>query len=337
MDSLSPTDAEPAVPDQGGAGLAARVVGEAVWAPSVHNTQPWLFSADPGGLSLYADPERQLAIADPFGREMLISCGAALFTARLALRAAGYAPWARVLPDPGQPLLVARLGWERGPAPSEFERRLAAVVRSRRSHRGGFDPLPLAPELLTVLRECAARQGAALRVITDEGTLGALAEIVQAAEHALRLSGAHVRELAAWTPPPGAHRADGVPATAYPARPERTYPYFPSRDFARGHGWGMPPLSVTPGRSPGVVCLLSTRADGPASWVAAGQALQSVLLTSAAWGVAAALHSQPFELDWASRPMNSRPGQCPQLLLRLGTTIEAGPGVRRPPDSVMRG
>ena len=34
---------------------------------------------------------------------MMISCGAALFTARLALRALGYIPETTVLPDPGQP------------------------------------------------------------------------------------------------------------------------------------------------------------------------------------------------------------------------------------------
>jgi hypothetical protein len=301
----------------------------------VHNTQPWWFSADPGGLSLYADPARQLAAADPAGREMLISCGAALFTARLALRAAGHVPRARILPDPARPLLVARLSWEHGPAATGYECRLAAQVRSRRAHRGGFGPLPLAPELLAVLRDCAARYGAVLRVITDEGTRAALAEVVQAAERALEADSAHVRELTAWTASPGSSRADGVPATAYPARAERTFPYFPSPDFARGRGWGLPPLSMVPGRSAGVVCLLATSADQPANWVNAGQALQRILLTSAAWGVAAALHSQPFEAGWGRELIHSRPGLCPQLLLRLGTTVQATAGVRRPPDSVL--
>jgi len=63
-----------------------------------------------------------------------------------------------------------------------------------------------------------------LRVITDEGTRAALAEVVQAAERALELDGAHVRELTAWAAPPGSSRANGVPATAYPARAERTFP-----------------------------------------------------------------------------------------------------------------
>ena len=60
------------------------VVSRAVWAPSVHNTQPWRFAADGGPrISLHADVERRLPVADPDGREMMISCGAALFTIRL--------------------------------------------------------------------------------------------------------------------------------------------------------------------------------------------------------------------------------------------------------------
>jgi hypothetical protein len=312
-------------------------VGEAVWAPSVHNTQPWWFSVDSAGLSLYADPARQLAVADPVGRELLISCGAALFTARLALRAAGYVPEVQVLPDPARPLLVAQLGWRRGPAANGYERLLSAQVRRRRAHRGGFAPLPVAAELLALLREAAGRYGAVLRVITDEGTRFALADVVQAAERALELNSAYVRELTGWTSPPGRDRADGVPASAYPAHAERTCPHFPGLDFARGRGWGHPPLSIVPGRSAGVVCVLETSSDGPADWVGAGQALQRILLTSTAYGVAAALHSQPFELGWGYEPVRSRPDDrtCPQMLLRLGVTVQAAGGIRRPPESVL--
>jgi hypothetical protein len=74
---------------------------------------------------------------------MMISCGAALFTARLALRSLGYIPEACVLPDPGRPLLVARVSWQRQAAATECEQRLFSQVLVRRTHRRGFGPLPL--------------------------------------------------------------------------------------------------------------------------------------------------------------------------------------------------
>src|SRR6516225_4285696 len=133
--------------------IARYVVAAAVWAPSVHNTQPWRFTAGGQQISLHADAGRQLRVADPDGREMMISCGAALFTARLAVRSLGFVPEADVLPDPGRPLLVARLSWPRRAARTEFEQRLFGLVRQRRTHRSGFDPVPLPPGLLAELRE----------------------------------------------------------------------------------------------------------------------------------------------------------------------------------------
>ena len=142
------------------------VVSRAVWAPSVHNTQPWRFTADGGPqISLYADAARRLAVADPDGREMMISCGAALFTIRLALRSLGYIPETRVLPDPAQPDLVAQVSWHERAAADEFERRLSGHVLTRRTHRGAFDPEPLPPDTLAALRDRrrAGRGGAAHR------------------------------------------------------------------------------------------------------------------------------------------------------------------------------
>ena len=45
-------------------------------APSVHNSQPWRFTHDPDGLDLYADDPRRLAVLDPTGRQVHLSCGA---------------------------------------------------------------------------------------------------------------------------------------------------------------------------------------------------------------------------------------------------------------------
>jgi len=317
--------------------VAAYVVA-AVWAPSVHNTQPWWFSVAGQEMCLYADAGRQLGVADPRGREMMISCGAALFTARLALRSSGYIPETSVLPDPGRPLLVARVSWRRRAAAAEFEQQLFSQVPLRRTHRGGFDPLPLPADLVAVLQAGAERDGAMLRVIDGEGSRAVLAAVVETAEHALHLDSVYVRELASWAPPPDSSRGDGVPSTAYPARPERTLPHFASRDFAHGHRWGtaMPAPSAAP-RSAGVVCLLTTAGDRPLDWVNAGQALQRALLTSATCGVAAALHSQPLERARLREFIRAQlaDGSYPQLVLRLGTAVQTAVSVRRSPASVL--
>ena len=74
-----------------------RAVAQAVLAPSSHNSQPWLFRVRGTTLDLYADRSRALPIADPEGRELVMSCGAALF--QWCVRAHPLTPEERVLAE----------------------------------------------------------------------------------------------------------------------------------------------------------------------------------------------------------------------------------------------
>src|SRR5262249_34779506 len=44
-------------------------------APSVHNSQPWLFRVVDDGVEVFADWRRQLTVGDPSGRALRVSCG----------------------------------------------------------------------------------------------------------------------------------------------------------------------------------------------------------------------------------------------------------------------
>src|SRR5271169_4957780 len=90
------------------AGRAEYLITTAARAPSVQNTQPWRFRVSEYVIELYADPGRKLKV-DPAGREMLISCGAALYGLRLAVRSLGYLPVVELLPDPARLRLLARM------------------------------------------------------------------------------------------------------------------------------------------------------------------------------------------------------------------------------------
>jgi hypothetical protein len=315
-------------------------VAAAVHAPSVHNTQPWRFGHGERHIDVYADTGRRLRVADPDGRELMISCGAAVFTLRVALRYLGWLPHARLFPDPSQPALVARVSWDENRiAADSYEREMYAAVTARHTHRGGFSASRLPTGTISELRTEAAREGAMFRLVAPGDQRDALAAAVQAAEHALRLDARRAAEQADWVAAPDSERRDGIPRAAYPAEPAHTEPDFPGRDFAAGLGWGLA-VPAAGERSSGVVCLLATSANEPADWVAAGQALQRVLLRAAACGVAAALHSQPLELpqlrDFIRVQLAAR--AHPQLIIRLGVTRQAGTGavsIRRPVGDVL--
>src|SRR5581483_4303632 len=85
------------------------LVRAAILAPSMHNTQPWLFqvSRESQTIALYIDPARMLRHGDPHGRGAHIAGGAALFNLRTATAMAGREPVVRLLPEPAEPLLLA--------------------------------------------------------------------------------------------------------------------------------------------------------------------------------------------------------------------------------------
>ncbi|MFG2248053.1 Acg family FMN-binding oxidoreductase [Spirillospora sp. NPDC048823] len=317
-----------------------RAVEDAIWAPSVHNTQPWRFGVRGARITLRADPDRRLGVADPMGREMLISCGAALYTLRLSLRMLGYDPVVHLLPDPDRPHLLADVDLRPGePADAAVELE-HAQIRRRHSHRGGFLPDPVPAGVQSLLRHAAEREGARLVQAVDANVKGALAALTDAAEHIQRRSPAYATEIARWAPAPGTSRRDGVQEGAYPQRTPQTAPYFPARDFARGQGWGTEPDPDDGTARSGLVVLLVSGGDTPAHWLKSGQALQRVLLRAAEHGLSAAYHTQALQIPDLRAFIRTQfcADADPQLLLRLGAVEGEGrSSVRRPVEEVLTG
>jgi len=103
------------------------LIATAARAPSVHNTQPWRFKASQDVIELYADPRRKLRV-DTVGREMLISCGAALFGLRLAIRSLGYQPVTELFPDPARLRLLGRVRLGPAAAVTGAERQMLEAI-----------------------------------------------------------------------------------------------------------------------------------------------------------------------------------------------------------------
>ncbi|MEU5992415.1 hypothetical protein ABZ806_25875 [Spirillospora sp. NPDC047418] len=317
---------------------ARKAVEDAVWAPSVHNTQPWRFGLHGARISLSADIDRRLDVADPDGREMMISCGAALYNLKTSLRAFGYIPGVRLLPDPDRPHLLADIDLEPGEPPDQQTLREHAQIRRRRTHRGGFRSDPVPAGVLAAMRHDAEREGARLVEAVDAHVKGALAALTEAAEHVQQRTPAHKAEIARWAPSPRTSRADGVQESAYPQRTPQTTPHFPARDFARGHGWGAQSTQDEEKALAGLTLLLVSGGDEPADWLRAGQALQRVLLRATERDLAAAFHTQALEVPELRAFIKT--GFCggahPQMLLRLGVPAAEELGtVRRPVGEVI--
>jgi hypothetical protein len=310
------------------AGRARYLIAVAGRAPSIHNTQPWRFTFSGDAIELYADARRQLHV-DPDGREMLISCGAALYGLRLAVRSLGYLPQVELLPGPAgrPPLARVRLG-PAAPMTTD-DRKMFAAVPHRHTHRGPFESGPLPTGLLTRMHEDARAEGAALSEIDPGPARDQLFSLLAASGRWRDRDPRSRAETRWWSRDVTSTARDGVPPHAFPSVPGRKRGRLPQRDFDLGRGLGLLPAG---GSGPSVTAVLLTDGDGVNDWLCAGQALHRLLLHAASQWVFASLNTQPLE-DPATRSLIrdrlTGPG-WPQMLLAFGISRTAHPTARRP-------
>ncbi|MEU7755551.1 nitroreductase family protein [Micromonospora sp. NPDC049101] len=311
--------------------VLARCVAAATLAPSLHNSQPWLFRVTGREVRVYADRSRQLDALDASGRELLISVGAALFTLRLALRAEGWRTTHVLFPEPDSPDLVARVLLDREAPPTEAVTTLAKAIARRHTNRWPFADSAVSADAIEVLTAAAADQGAAL-TIAGPVTRNAILGLGHQAERRLRTSGRYRAELSHWTRPTSG-RHDGIPAAAI--GPWDALERMPIRDFGLVHP--QPWRTSEFFEAHPTIAVLATVGDGRHDWVRAGQALQNVLLAATRLGLATTPISQPVEVP-AIRELltDTAAGRWAQMIIRIGYGPQAAVTPRRPLSEVLR-
>jgi nitroreductase len=301
----------------------------AIAAPSIHNTQPWLFRPRATTIDVLVDRRRQLRVADPDGREMHVSVGAALFNLRVAMLAEGRQPMVRLLPDQDDPDLVATVTV--GPAvrtPPDV-RTLAEAIPRRQTNRRPFGSIPIPQPVLDAVVAAATAECGNLTVV-DPAVRSAVLSLIRSAEHRQRADQRYRTELAEWTAPEP-ERDDGVPPAAFGPRPELAS--LPLRDFDLAHtsDRGVARFEREP-----TLAVLSTVADTRQDWLQAGQALERLLLTATAHGVATTPLTQILAVPRLREILGTphRP-RAVQSIVRLGYAGRVAATPRRPLGEVV--
>ncbi|UMP04463.1 Acg family FMN-binding oxidoreductase [Amycolatopsis sp. EV170708-02-1] len=283
------------------------VLRSAMLAPSTHNTQPWLFRCTGTGIELHADPRRILPVTDPDGRELVLSCGAALFTLRTAIHALGFHPATTLMPSRADPdlLAVVRPLAERMPDPKVV--RLARAIPRRRTNRRPFQSSVVPKPTLAALRHATELEHAWMSNLdTDQCRL--LHDLTGRARRAQLADPAFLAELARWTGL-GANARDGVPSYATEGSPA-------------DESWLLDEFGEAAGdtRPVPLVVAIGSLTDDRLDRLQAGQALQRVLLTATGAGLDASFISPPIMVREARAELRRilGCGVWPQVLLRVG-------------------
>lgn len=304
------------------------IVRQAVLAPSSHNTQPWRFRWTESAVDVLADRTRALPVNDPFDRELVVSCGAALMNLRIAVSAMGLGARVQLLPDGPEGDWLARVEVT-ADRPDPDLAALSPFVEQRRTYRKAFSTREVALDLVADVASAAMTEGATLLTlnVAQRQVAGAL---VAEGDRAQWDDPRWRRELAMWMHP----RRDGdglsVPALAAPIAQAVV------RTFDMGNGVSAKDRQLLLG-SPWLTALATTE-DDTSAWLRTGQALQRALLAGCRHGLQASYLNQPIELD----PLRERLRSAldtrahPQLLMRWGHPTDVVPAApRRPVDAVI--
>ncbi|MEO7259961.1 MAG: nitroreductase family protein [Jatrophihabitantaceae bacterium] len=295
------------------------VIATANRAPSIHNTQPWRWQLHADHLSLRADRNRQLRIADPDGHSLLISCGAALVLTELGLRALGWEIETSRLPDPADPDLLAEF---RVTGPGQLSTRdleLLAAAQRRQSDRRPFRRQEIAPQDIEALRGAAAGGGVHADFPERQEQRVNLAVAVSSADRSENQDSEYVAERNRWSHDSDV-RADGVPATAIPHVPagKARHTDVPLRDFETGVS-GRLLIERDVDERP-VIAVLLTESDSALEQLRAGESMMRLMLEAQVRGLASCPLSQAVDLvAFRSRIRTLMGWQgFPQMMLRLG-------------------
>lgn len=304
----------------------------AILAPSNHNTQPWRFLINVDDVEVFTDHRRALPAVDPYGRELLMACGAAFYNLRVAAEYFGQNYDLQLLPDPQRSLLAGRFVLKPGKMDTRSEDVLLFhAITERRTNREPFRQDPVPVEALEQLTAAAAAENAWLGIAVEPDHRNTLGALIAEADRIQWKKGAFRKELAAWMRSDPEHCSDGILtrdigvvdwlAFAGPAL---------VRTFSRGHHQAARDEEIAI-HSPAML-VLGTDADDPMAWLQAGQALESVLLCLQSNGLAASHLNQPIEVD-ELRPRVAEsmghPQGFPQALLRIGYGPTIPPAPRR--------
>ena len=314
-----------------------------ILAPSGHNTQPWLFKIVDDGIELYADTTRTLPIVDPDNRELVISCGAALFHLRIAMRHFGYGDVLEIFPDRHNRDFLARISLGSRKSATPEEHFIFRAIPRRFTNRLPFANRQLPTSLISELELAAASEHSWLQIMAQiipedkrKTVIGLIAQgdRLQMADPLFR------EELAQWIHSGSSPRHDGMPAYSQ-GMDERLDTITPLISFAiRSFDFGKPQSfkdRQLATKAP-VLMLLSSQHDTPQDWLATGEALAHLLLRARVDDVWASFFNQPLEIPQLRSQIKALFPEhgYPQILLRLGYAKEPKPTPRRSVAEVLR-
>lgn len=312
---------------------AAELIRYATLAANGHNSQPWRFQVEAGGIRILPDYRRRTPVVDPDDHHLFVSLGGA--TENLAIAAASRGRPGSVTFNPDKPSLEFRFGED-----STAYTSLVDAIPRRQSTRTDYDGRPVATSALDALAKASLEPGVDTVLITDRAHIARIKDLVIAGNTAQIGDPAFVRELRTWvrfSPRRAMKTRDGLfsATTGNPVAPgwigTSMFDLFFDAETENDK------YRSAINSSAGIAIFVSQR-DDAAHWVKAGRASQRFALQATALGLKCAYLNQPVEVSSLRAELASLaglPGRRPDIVMRFGYGPAMPYSLRRPVSELL--
>lgn len=261
-------------------------------APSVHNTQPWLFKINPknNSIKIILNPEHNLPHSDPALRQTWISIGAALENIKIALESCR-------LPynvHDGLDGPTIKIGDSTKPLDADQIHKTVETILIRATNRYVYSQKTIDDSILRKLESLPETNSRVKTIlVTDSSAINRVAEMIFGATK-LALSSVTIRsEIGKHINAPHRPRHTGIPATALSPMHSALFEKFSSnsnafvKNKARAEA---DKISAAP-----ALALVFTASDTRKDWLAAGQIYEQLCLRATQLGLSHSTHAALVE------------------------------------------
>ncbi len=305
------------------------LVGFAILAPSVYNTQPWIFSVDGDTIQVFIDATRWLQSGDKDQRDLHLSVGCALENLLVAAYHFGYQCQVDYFPSPAHPMLAATVRLTAGNAgvsPREDPLFDAILHRSTDHHIFSAEPVP--PHMIHQLTGCCTKMGIVLHTTTDRELLRHVDALTLQAD-AVKFADPAYRKVIAYCIKQGVFDTDWLltKLSQLAASHLRHTSNQVKEEFQI--------LKGAP-----VLGILVSETDDPPTQLRVGQVFERIFLTSVSLGLRVEPITHVLQVPETRSALAKLPlinGLIPQILFRLGDAAgDLTHTPRRPGEEVLR-
>jgi len=275
-----------------------------------------------------------LAIADPDGHSLLISCGAALYLTELALKSDGWSIETALLPDPTNSDVLAQIRPVEHLRPAANLRDEVDAALRRQSDRRPFSDICVTTDEREGLRSAASDPLAWVDYPDRADRHVELAVAVSWADRALRRDEAYLAEMQRWMRDPDVHTLiDGVPTDVIPHVPagHPRHTDIPLRDFEVGvTGRQLIEQDVDEQQ---LIVVVFTPGDSARDHLNAGATMMKLMVQAELLGIASCPLSQSVDFAAFRSRLRGQMGWVgqPQMMLRIGHRDNPPDVARRTP------